>query len=57
MGKKLVAAAVLCLIAAPAFARSVDPLREIGSRIRDRVIRLVRVVTLGDNLQPPLPKP
>jgi hypothetical protein len=50
---------LLCVVmTAPAFAGGPrDAVRDFGSRLRDRLIRIVRVVTNGDTLTPPFPSP
>ena len=57
MRKKLFAIAVTCLLAVPALAGPADSFREIGSRLRGKIAKVLRLVTLGDNLQPPKPQP
>lgn len=55
--KKFVAILVLCLLTVPAFGRPTESIRDIGARFRDRIIRIIRVVTMGDGLMPPWPAP
>lgn len=57
--RKFFAIAVLCLIAAPVFAGPKESFRDIGSRIRERIFKIIRVprviVPTDDTLQPPRP--
>lgn len=56
--KKSLPIAFLCVVmTAPAFAGPRDSARDVVPRLRDRLIRIVRVVTNGDVLTPPLPSP
>jgi hypothetical protein len=55
--RKLVAILVLCLLTVPVFAKPADSMRNFGARFRDRIIRIIRVVTTGDGLMPPWPAP
>ena len=55
--KRFVAVAVLCLAALPVFATPRDSIRDVGALLRDRILRLVRIVTTGDALTPPWPAP
>lgn len=53
--KQFLATLVLCLTALSVHGRPADSPRGVGARLRDRIVRIVRAVTLGDPLTPPIP--
>lgn len=55
--KQFLAIIVLCLMPLSVHGRPADSPRDAGARILDRIIRIVRAVTLGDGLTPPFPSP
>lgn len=56
---KFLAILVLCLTTFSVHADPVDSPRDRGARpqLRDRIIRIIRVITNGDALTPPIPSP
>jgi hypothetical protein len=54
---RFVAIVVLCLAGLPVFAKPADSIRDVGARLRDRIVRLIRLVTTGDGALPPWPAP
>lgn len=57
MKKRFIAIAVLCFAALPVFAKPSDSISEVGTRVRDRILRIIRIVTTGDGMLPPWPAP
>lgn len=55
--KQFLATLVLCLAALSAYGRPAELPRDVGARLRDRIIRIIRAVTTGDGLTPPWPSP
>ena len=55
--KQFLAIVVLCLTTLSAWGQPTDSPRDRGPRLRERIIRIIRVVTTGDGLTPPFPAP
>lgn len=57
--KRSVPTFLLCVVmTVPALAGPRDFVRDdFASRLRDRIVRIIRVVTNGDSLMPPVPAP
>jgi len=55
--KQFLAIVVLCLTALSVYGRPADSPRDVGAWLRDRIVRIVRAVTAGDPLTPPIPSP
>jgi hypothetical protein len=55
------AAAVILILAfcatsaPPALGRSAEKPRDLRERIREQIVRVIRVIAFGDGLQPPKP--